>query len=241
MVRHLGLSRGHRRGDRGGAGEYFAGRDRAEPLQPRRPQVRGRARVLRGARASASSRGSRSPPGELAAAGRRRRRDRRRRTTRRPGQVALAWLLQRSPVMLPIPGTELGRAPRGERRRGRARAQRRRDRTAGPGRSPPRSIAARERDGRSRRAPCPCGARSRPGSSPARCGCGARPRPGRPAPRPGHAGVPSPTSAPLRISAWMSLVDVPHVHVHPGRDAAAAHPEGDELALAGSPRNTTRS
>ena len=27
------------------------------------------------------------------------------RTTRRPGQVALAWLLPRSPVMLPIPGT----------------------------------------------------------------------------------------------------------------------------------------
>ena len=61
-------------------------------------------RLLRPRGASASSRGSRSPPatspsraarcdeaaGELGAT---------------PSQVALAWLLQRSPVMLPIPGT----------------------------------------------------------------------------------------------------------------------------------------
>ena len=49
-----------------------------------------------------------------------------------PGQVALAWLLARSDVMLPIPGHRVGRAPRGERGRrrppagrGRARADRR--------------------------------------------------------------------------------------------------------------------
>ena len=32
-----------------------------------------------------------------------------------PGQVALAWLLARSPVMLPIPGTGSVAAPGGER------------------------------------------------------------------------------------------------------------------------------
>ncbi len=42
-----------------------------------------------------------------------------------PGQVALAWLLRRSPVMLPIPGTGSTRAPGGEPGRRRARAGRR--------------------------------------------------------------------------------------------------------------------
>ena len=36
-------------------------------------------------------------------------------------QVALAWLLARSPVILPIPGDRPDRAPGGERRRGRVR------------------------------------------------------------------------------------------------------------------------
>jgi pyridoxine 4-dehydrogenase len=39
-------------------------------------------------------------PRDTARAGQRRVRDR-----RRPAQLALAWLLQRSPVLLPIPGT----------------------------------------------------------------------------------------------------------------------------------------
>ena len=55
------------------------------------------------ARASASSRGSRSRSGKLAAAGRPARASRG--STRHAGAVALAWLLRRSPVMLPIPGT----------------------------------------------------------------------------------------------------------------------------------------
>jgi hypothetical protein len=42
-----------------------------------------------------------------------------------PAQVALAWLLRRSPVMLPIPGTSRVAPPGGERRRGRAQAGRR--------------------------------------------------------------------------------------------------------------------
>ena len=41
------------------------------------------------------------------------------------GQVALAWLLARSPVLLPIPGTGSDRAPRGEHRGRRAQAHRR--------------------------------------------------------------------------------------------------------------------
>ena len=35
-----------------------------------------------------------------------------------PSQIALAWVLKRSPVMLPIPGTLEGRPSRGECRRG---------------------------------------------------------------------------------------------------------------------------
>ena len=58
------------------------------------------------ARAAAPGRRSpRSPPGSAPPA----------------TQVALAWLLHRSPVMLPIPGTSLAGAPGGERRRRRAR------------------------------------------------------------------------------------------------------------------------
>ena len=48
-----------------------------------------------------------------------------------PAQVALAWLLARSPVVLPIPGTASVGAPGGERRGSGARAHRRRARRAG--------------------------------------------------------------------------------------------------------------
>ena len=47
-----------------------------------------------------------------------------------PSQVALAWLLARYERMLLIPGTTLGRAPRGEPRRRRRRARRGRSRAA---------------------------------------------------------------------------------------------------------------
>ena len=39
-----------------------------------------------------------------------------------PSQIALAWVLRRSPVMLPIPGHLEGRPSRGERRGGEYRA-----------------------------------------------------------------------------------------------------------------------
>ena len=70
--------------------------------------------TLRPSTASRSSRGSRSRPGGLAGAGRPARADRRRAHGATPAQLALAWLLRRSPVMLPIPGTGVGGAPRGE-------------------------------------------------------------------------------------------------------------------------------
>jgi Aldo/keto reductase family len=41
-----------------------------------------------------------------------------------PAQIAIAWLLQRSPVMLPIPGDLSRRAPRGERGRSGDRVER---------------------------------------------------------------------------------------------------------------------
>ncbi len=79
-------------------------RVRAEPLQPRQPPVRGGPRSTASARASASSRGSPSPPATWPS--------RAASSTRSPrthdathAQLALAWLLRRSPVMLPIPGT----------------------------------------------------------------------------------------------------------------------------------------
>ena len=95
--------RGQRRRPRGGPED---GRDRlgAEPVQPREPRRRGAARPLHASRASASSRGSRSRPvrcpkddGPLA--------DVAKQHDATPSQLALAWLLKRSPVMLPIPGT----------------------------------------------------------------------------------------------------------------------------------------
>ena len=93
------VGRRHRGGSQG-----VQGRHRAEPLQSRRSLERGRARALRAATASASSRGTRSVPAALAKsqstlAAVAKRYD------ATNGQIALAWLLKRSPVMLPIPGT----------------------------------------------------------------------------------------------------------------------------------------
>ena len=95
--------RGQRRAARGGPQDRHD-RDRAEPLQPRQPRRRAAARPLRAATTSASSRGSRWPPascprqdGPLAEAAQEH--------DATPSQLALAWLLKRSPVMLPIPGT----------------------------------------------------------------------------------------------------------------------------------------
>ena len=101
---HVGLEPGQRGRDRGGPASRPR-RQRAEPVQPDRPLLRGRARLLRG-------RGDRLHP--VVPDRRRRPRQpgrtgRRRASTRpgpRPSQVALAWLLHRSPVMLPIPGTK---------------------------------------------------------------------------------------------------------------------------------------
>ena len=59
---------------------------------------------VRGARASPSSRGSRSPPGRWPGPAARWTRWPRG-PVHTPAQLALAWLLRRSPVMLPIPGT----------------------------------------------------------------------------------------------------------------------------------------
>ena len=80
------------------------GRDRAEPLQPRGPPLGGRARAPAKRPGSASSPGSRSRwAGSPSPAGR----STGSRATHdaTPAQIALAWLLARSPVMLPIPGT----------------------------------------------------------------------------------------------------------------------------------------
>ena len=92
-----------RRSARAGTG---AGGDRlgAEPVQPLRPGVGGRARGLRAGRAGVPalvSGGSRRPRPARAA----RWTGWRRRHAVTPAQVALAWLLLHSPVMLPIPGT----------------------------------------------------------------------------------------------------------------------------------------
>ena len=110
--------------------------------------VRGRPGVLRGARASASSRGSRSRPAtwpsraasldEIA-----------KEHGATHAQLALAWLLRRSPVDAADPGHRLGRAPGGERRRARRRAHRRGVRGPHPGRrvvaAPPPGRAAAHR------------------------------------------------------------------------------------------------
>ena len=74
-----------------------------EPLQPGRPQRRRRARGLRARRARlhplvpARDREPGRPGGPLDEAAERH--------GYAPAQLALAWLLHRSPVMLPIPGT----------------------------------------------------------------------------------------------------------------------------------------
>ena len=102
-IRHVGRLERLARGARAGARDR-RGRDRAEPLQPHRPPLGGRARGVRGG----GDRVHPLVPARHWAA----RRAGRRRSTRSPSahdatpaQIALAWLLARSPVMLPIPGT----------------------------------------------------------------------------------------------------------------------------------------
>ena len=93
---------GDRCPDRGGppVGHH---RHRSEPLQPGQSEERRRARLQRGGghriHSVVPARDRRSRPGRRAA------RPPRRRLHATPSQVALAWLLHRSPVMLPIPGT----------------------------------------------------------------------------------------------------------------------------------------
>ena len=102
-IRHIGLSEVERRAARGRT-EDRPDRVGAEHVQPHRAHRRTGARGVRSAKASLSSRGFRLRPGRWP-----------RRTARcsasppsttpPPSQLALAWLLKRSPVMLPIPGT----------------------------------------------------------------------------------------------------------------------------------------
>ncbi len=102
-IRHIGLSEVDVEAACGRA-EGRPDRVGAEHVQPHRAHGRTGSRRVRDPRASASSRGSRSPPGRWP-----------RRTARlqriaadhdaTASQLALAWLLKRSPVMLPIPGT----------------------------------------------------------------------------------------------------------------------------------------
>ena len=86
------------------AAETAADRDRAEPLQPDQPEVRA------GAATTPTEQGIGFIPWYPIAAGELARPggpvdEVARATGATPGQVALAWLLARSPVMLPIPGT----------------------------------------------------------------------------------------------------------------------------------------
>ena len=69
-----------------------------------RPRQRGGARLLRGATTSASSPGSRWPPATSPSPARRWT-PIAHKANATPSQIALAWVLKRSPVMLPIPGT----------------------------------------------------------------------------------------------------------------------------------------
>ena len=79
-------------------------RQRAEPLQPRRPQARGRGRLLRAGKDRLHSVVSRWPPETS-----RNRAACLTQAAKKHGasvsQLALAWLLHRSKVQLPIPGT----------------------------------------------------------------------------------------------------------------------------------------
>ena len=90
-----------------------------EPLQPHRPWLGVARRPVR-------TGADRLPPVGPDPGSRRRRRSWARSppgTTPRDRQVALAWLLARSPAMLVIPGTASRSAPRGQRRRRRSAAR----------------------------------------------------------------------------------------------------------------------
>ena len=110
------------RGQRGAAGggpRARADRHGAEPLQPDRPRLARPCWTCASARASASSRGSPSPPGRWPG---RTVRWRRWPSGRAPPRRSWRWpgCCGAPPVMLPIPGTVVGRAPGGELRGGRS-------------------------------------------------------------------------------------------------------------------------
>ncbi len=102
-IRHLGLSEVTRRRARGGPGDR-PDRQRPEPLQPRPTASPRRSSTTAEAEgiafipwfpiATGPLARAGGPLDALAA-----------RTGHTPAQLALAWLLRRSPVMLPIPGT----------------------------------------------------------------------------------------------------------------------------------------
>ena len=111
-VRHIGLSEVTRRADRGGARAVdVVTVQNLYNLANRAPRTCSNTAT---AETSPSSRGSRSRPATRPSPAARWTRVAER-LGATPAQVALAWLLQRSPVMLPIPGT-LGRPPGGEHR-----------------------------------------------------------------------------------------------------------------------------
>ena len=106
----IGLSEVSVERDRRGAQDH-RDRDRPEPLQPDRPQVRGRPRLLRPREHRlhpvVPDRG-RQADAERAARSTRSSKD----TGATPAQVALAWLLARAQIVLPIPGTSTSRTSR---------------------------------------------------------------------------------------------------------------------------------
>ena len=117
-VRHIGLSRGH-------VDQLKEAQKTAEIVSVQnmfnlaRPRRRAAARPLHGRGHRASSRGSRSPPASLVKDGGALS-ELAKQHDATPSQLALAWLLHRSPVMLPIPGHVQRRPPRGQPRCGRA-------------------------------------------------------------------------------------------------------------------------
>ena len=102
VIRHAGLSRGLGRRHQAASASLSRGHG-PEQLQPGRPRQRRCGGLLQGQwhrlHSLVPAGGGRIDPARRAG------RASPRPIRQRPGQVALAWLLKRSPVMLPIPGT----------------------------------------------------------------------------------------------------------------------------------------